>query len=100
MLSESVVRSERAGAAARIQGLCHLISYNAPFWGDPQKPPLGLLFLHGALSGDSVAQTEAFWGWPIAELVEHWAGVVAFILNLVDEVRELLDRLEQDGVLG
>ncbi len=31
MLSEPVVRSERAGAAARIQGLCHLISYNAPF---------------------------------------------------------------------
>jgi hypothetical protein len=59
-----------------------------------------LLFLHSALNGDSGAQTEAFWGRPIAELVEHWAGVVAFILNRVDEVRELLDKLEQDGVLG
>src|SRR5215470_7350253 len=38
-LSEPLACSESATGAPSIRSLGHLISYNAPFWGDLQKPP-------------------------------------------------------------
>jgi hypothetical protein len=86
---------------------------DAGWHGDPQMArfgyltssllrlgPLGLVLLHRALDEGNVAQTEGIWGRPIADIVEHWAGVVAFILSLVEEAQGLLDRLEQGGALA